>query len=79
MAVRPREKSRLLTELEATLAELDEAEELLKKVKGSRAYIGFSGGIMIEVPKEDAIEYIEQRRVRLRVLLEQLRKEAQKG
>ena len=79
MAMGPREKSRLLTELEATLAELDEAEELLRKVSGSRAYIGFSGGIVIEVPKEEAIEYIEQRRARLRVLLEQLRKEAQKG
>lgn len=67
---------KLLYQVEAELAELEDAERLLKRAGSARAYIGFSGGIMIEVPKDEALEYIEERRARLRALLEKLRKES---
>ena len=64
------DQARLRAEIEATLAELEEAEEILRKASGSRAYIGLAGGLMIEVTKEEALEYIAARKARLRALLE---------
>ena len=75
-ATRRAEAVRLLYQIEAELAELEDAEKLLRRAGGTRAYIGFSGGIMIEVSKDEALEYIEERKARLRALLEKLRREA---
>lgn len=69
----------LIAEIEAALAELEEAEELLAKTSGKRAYIGFAGGLYIEASRDEALEYIERRKRALRALLEKLRAEAEKA
>ncbi len=66
----------LVAEIEATLAELEEALDLIRRTSGEKAYIGFSGGIFIEVSKDEAIEYIERRKRSLRAILEKLKSEA---
>jgi len=71
--------ARLIAEIEAALAELEEAEELIRKGTASRVYIGFSGGIMIEVEADKALEYIEARKARLRALLEAAKKRREGG
>jgi len=71
--------ARLIAEIEAALAELEEAEELIRKGTASRVYIGFSGGIMLEVEKDEALEYIAARKARLRALLEAAKKRAGQG
>ena len=65
-----------MIEVEALLAELEEAKSLLSKASGSKAYIGLAGGLYIEVPKDEALEYIERRKLMLKTLLEKLREEA---
>ncbi len=69
----------LIAEIEAALAELEEAEELLTRASGKRAYIGFAGGLYIEATRDEALEYIERRKRALKALLEKLRAEAEKA
>ena len=68
----------LLAELQATLAELEEAEELIRKTSGKSAFIGFSGGIMIETSKDEALEYIERRKRAIKALIEKIQAEIRK-
>ncbi len=62
----------LRAELETTLAELEEAESLIRKASGSKVYITLAGGICIELSREEALEYIAERKARLRALLSSL-------
>ena len=78
-AVRLRSLQALIAELQAALAELEEAEELLRRTSGGRAYIGFAGGLYIEASKEEALEYVERRKRALRALLEKLQEEARRA
>ncbi|MCE4609145.1 MAG: hypothetical protein F7C36_02035 [Desulfurococcales archaeon] len=42
------------------ISELEEALKLVKSEKIRRVYLRFSGDILIEVTKDEAIEYIEK-------------------
>jgi prefoldin subunit 5 len=64
----------LAAEVEATLAELEEAEALIRRSGSARVYIEFPGGVCVEVSREEALEYIGERRARLRAILERLRR-----
>jgi len=66
----------LLAELEAALAELEEAETLLQR-GAKKAYIGFAGGICIEVDRDEALELIEKRKRAIKALIEKIKAEAQ--
>ncbi len=79
MSLQLRTAQTLIAEIEATLAELEEAETLLQRTKSGKAFIGFAGGIYIEVSRDEALEYIEKRKRSLRALLEKLRQEASKS
>jgi len=68
----------LIEYIKYSIAEIEEAEELARKIGKGRAYIGVSGGIMIEVSLEEALEYMERRKRALRALLERLKEEARR-
>ncbi len=76
---RLRSLASVIAEVEAMLAELEEAETLLQKLGSRRAYVGFAGGIYIEVDRDEALEMIERRKRALRALLEKLKSEASRG
>ena len=65
----------LKAELEASLKELEEAERLINKINSERAYIGLAGNLMIEVSKDEAIEYIRRRKETIMLLLKKINSE----
>ncbi len=71
-------RAALLAELQATLTELEEAEELIRKTSGKSVFIGFSGGIMVEASKDEALEYIERRKRAVKALIEKIQAEIRK-
>ena len=68
----------VIAEIEAELAELEEVESLLKN-KDRRVYVGFSGGIMVEMSADEALDYIERKKALLRTVLERIKGEAAKS
>ncbi|MEB3851963.1 MAG: hypothetical protein LRS49_05245 [Desulfurococcales archaeon] len=59
----------LRVEVEAALEELEEAESLIRKSRSPRVYISLAGGVCVEVDRDEALEYIAERRARLKSLL----------
>lgn len=68
------DKQRLILETQLELEELREAKKLIEKSGERKIYIGFSGGLMIEVTREEALEYIERKKLILKKFIDTLSK-----
>ncbi len=65
--------------LKSVMAEIDEAIELARRTGTGRAYVGVSGGVMIEVTLDEAIKYLERRKLAIGALIRKLEEEAGGG
>ncbi len=70
------ERGALIAQLEAELAEIEYALNLLEKADKARTvFVRVPGGAMIEVSKDEAVEFLTKRMNQILSLLSKLRKE----
>ena len=58
--------------LRSMLSEIEDALQVARRAGTGKAYIGVSGGVMIEVPLDEAIKYLERRKAAIEALLKKL-------